>query len=45
MADAPLSDPFAWRGVKAPSLDEMQVIAEEAYRAAAAEISHLCEAW
>src|SRR6266850_7455933 len=32
MSDALKSDPLAWRPVKAPSLEEIHVIAEEAYR-------------
>jgi len=31
MNDNPLSDPLAWRTVKAPSLEELEVIASEAY--------------
>jgi predicted Zn-dependent protease with MMP-like domain len=43
MADAPMSDPFAWRGAKAPSLDEMQVIAEEAYRRLPQKFRTMCD--
>jgi predicted Zn-dependent protease with MMP-like domain len=43
MADAPFSDPLAWRAVKAPSLDEMHVIAEEAYRRLPQKFRSLCE--
>src|SRR5258705_13229246 len=43
MADAPFSDPLAWRAVKAPSLDEMHVIAEEAYRRLPQKFRALCE--
>ena len=43
MADAPLSDPLAWRGVKAPSLDELQVIAEEAYRRLPQNFRTMCD--
>jgi predicted Zn-dependent protease with MMP-like domain len=43
MADVPFSDPLAWRAVKAPSLDEMHVIAEEAYRRLPQKFRALCE--
>src|SRR4029453_18390509 len=43
----PFADPLAWRPIKAPSLDELHVMAEEAYRrlpgqvwAARAEVGH-----
>ena len=32
MADPALSDPLDWRDVKAPSLEEMEVIAIDAFR-------------
>ena len=31
MTDNPLSDPLLWRTVKAPSLEELEVIASDAY--------------
>jgi len=43
MADVPFSDPLTWRPVKAPSLDELHVIAEEAYRRLPAKFRALCE--
>ncbi len=43
MANAPLSDPLAWRGAKAPSLEELQVIAEEAYRRLPQKFRTMCD--
>ena len=38
-----LSDPLAWRGVKAPSLQELEVLAETAFRALPRKFRALCE--
>ena len=43
MADSPLSDPLAWRPVKAPSLAELEVMAEEAFRRLPEKFRALCE--
>ena len=43
MADRPLSDPLAWRPVKAPSLAEIEVMAEEAFRRLPEKFRALCE--
>jgi predicted Zn-dependent protease with MMP-like domain len=43
MADAPFSDPLAWRAVKAPSLDEIEVMAIEAFRRLPPKFRRLCE--
>ena len=43
MADPPSSDPFAWRALKAPSLEELEVIADEAYRRLPAKFRSLCD--
>jgi predicted Zn-dependent protease with MMP-like domain len=43
MSDVLNSDPLAWRPVKAPSLEEMHVIAEEAYRRLPKTFKALCE--
>jgi predicted Zn-dependent protease with MMP-like domain len=43
MVEDPFSDPLAWRSVKAPSLDELHVIAEEAYRRLPEKFQALCE--
>jgi len=43
MANHPLTDPLAWRPVKAPSLEEFEVIAAEAYRRLPAKFRALCE--
>lgn len=37
------SDPFAWRAAKAPSLAEMEVLAEEAFRRLPENFRQLCE--
>src|SRR5215475_11213596 len=39
----PFADPLAWRPIKAPSLDELHVIAEEAYRRLPDDFRTLCE--
>lgn len=39
----PFSDPLAWRPIKAPSLDDLHVIAEEAYRRLPDKFRSLCE--
>jgi predicted Zn-dependent protease with MMP-like domain len=43
MADSPLSDPLAWSPVKAPSLVELEVMAEEAFRRLPEKFRALCE--
>jgi predicted Zn-dependent protease with MMP-like domain len=43
MTDPPFGDPLNWRPVKAPSLDEMHVIAEEAYRRLPEKFRALCD--
>ncbi len=43
MADSPLSDPLAWSPVKAPSLEEIEVMAEEAFRRLPEKFRALCE--
>jgi predicted Zn-dependent protease with MMP-like domain len=43
MADPPFPDPMAWRPVKAPSLDEMEVIAAEAFRRLPDKFRALCQ--
>jgi predicted Zn-dependent protease with MMP-like domain len=43
MDEGGFTDPLAWRGVRAPSLDEMHVIAEEAYRRLPDKFRALCE--
>jgi predicted Zn-dependent protease with MMP-like domain len=42
MAD-PTSDPLAWRTVKAPSLAELETLAEEAFRRLPQKFRALCE--
>src|ERR1700752_386675 len=42
MADAPFSDPLAWRPVKAPSLVELEVLAETAFRRLPKRFRDLC---
>ena len=32
MTSSPSADPLAWRGLKAPSLDDLEVLAEKAFR-------------
>ena len=41
--DVPFSDPTAWLPVKAPSLDELEVLAEEAYHRLPENFRALCE--
>jgi predicted Zn-dependent protease with MMP-like domain len=43
MADPPFTDPLAWRAAKAPSLDEFDVIAQEAFRRLPTKFRDLCE--
>lgn len=43
MSDNPLSDPLAWRPVKAPSLAEMEAIATEAFRRLPKKFRELCD--
>ncbi|HEY4406642.1 MAG TPA: metallopeptidase family protein [Xanthobacteraceae bacterium] len=43
MTDPASSDPLDWRDVKAPSLDEIEVIAIEAFRRLPTKFSALCE--
>jgi predicted Zn-dependent protease with MMP-like domain len=43
MTDTAFSDPLDWRDVKAPSLDEIEVIAIEAFRRLPTKFCALCE--
>jgi len=43
MAEAPFSDPLAWRPVKAPSLEELESLAIEAFRRLPEQFRALCE--
>jgi predicted Zn-dependent protease with MMP-like domain len=43
MTDPPFSDPLAWSPVKAPSLEEIEVMAEEAFRRLPEKFRALCE--
>jgi predicted Zn-dependent protease with MMP-like domain len=43
MADAPFSDPLAWRTTKAPSLAELEMLAEDAFRRLPQKFRSLCE--
>jgi predicted Zn-dependent protease with MMP-like domain len=43
MADAPFSDPLAWRPLKAPSLGELEVLAEAAFRRLPQRFRALCD--
>ncbi len=43
MADTPFSNPLSWRPAKAPSLEEIEVIATEAYRRLPEKFRALCE--
>jgi predicted Zn-dependent protease with MMP-like domain len=43
MADAEQSDPLAWRSLKAPSLAELEVLAEVAFRRLPQKFRALCE--
>ena len=43
MTNPAFSDPLAWRGVKSPSLDEMEVIAREAFGRLPSQFRTLCD--
>ncbi|MEA2907460.1 MAG: hypothetical protein QOG83_592 [Alphaproteobacteria bacterium] len=43
MAEPPFSDPLAWRTLKAPALEELEVIATEAFRRLPRKFRLLCE--
>ena len=43
MAEPPISDPLAWRSIKAPSLDEIELIAAEAFRRLPSKFRALCK--
>jgi predicted Zn-dependent protease with MMP-like domain len=43
MTDTPLADPLAWRRVKAPTLEEFEVLAEAAYRRLPEGFRTMCE--
>ena len=43
MADPEFSDPLDWRGVRAPALDEIEVIATDAFRRLPTRFRDLCE--
>jgi len=43
MTSHPFSDPLAWRPIKAPSLAELEVIAEEAFARLPAKFRSLCD--
>jgi predicted Zn-dependent protease with MMP-like domain len=43
MTDTPLADPLTWRGVKAPSLAELEALAIAAFRRLPARFRTLCE--
>jgi predicted Zn-dependent protease with MMP-like domain len=43
MADPRFADPLAWRSVKAPSLEELEVLAEAAFRRLPQKFRSLCE--
>src|SRR5258708_5128505 len=43
MADPKFSDPLAWRVVKAPSLEEIEALAETAFRRLPEKFRALCE--
>ena len=43
MTETPFADPLAWRPVKAPSLEEFEAMAIEAFRRLPAEFRALCE--
>ena len=43
MAEAPFPDPLAWRPVKAPSLEELESLAIEAFRRLPEQFRALCE--
>jgi predicted Zn-dependent protease with MMP-like domain len=43
MADPPFNDPLAWRGLRAPSLPEFELIAREAFRRLPRQFQDLSE--
>ncbi len=43
MSNHPLADPLAWRPVKAPSLDAIEVLASTVFRRLPAKFRALCE--
>jgi predicted Zn-dependent protease with MMP-like domain len=43
MADAPFSDPLAWRPLRAPTLAELEMMAEEAFRRLPQRFRALCD--
>ena len=43
MTDAPSADPFAWRAVRAPSLDDLEALAVAAFRRLPQRFRDLCE--
>jgi predicted Zn-dependent protease with MMP-like domain len=43
MADPVFSDPLLWRSVKSPSLEELEVLAETAFRRLPQKFRALCE--
>jgi len=43
MSDNPFTDPLAWRPIKAPSLEEFEVIAAEVFRRLPQKFRALCE--
>jgi predicted Zn-dependent protease with MMP-like domain len=43
MADPPSADPLAWHGMKAPSLEELELLATEALRRLPERFRALCE--
>jgi predicted Zn-dependent protease with MMP-like domain len=43
MSDPAYSDPLDWRGVRAPALEEIEVIAVEAFRRLPTKFRDLCE--
>jgi predicted Zn-dependent protease with MMP-like domain len=43
MAETPFADPLAWRPVKAPSLEELEAMAIEAFRRLPDEFRALCD--
>jgi predicted Zn-dependent protease with MMP-like domain len=43
MNDNPLADPLPWRRVKAPSLDELETLADAAYQRLPQGFRNLCE--
>jgi predicted Zn-dependent protease with MMP-like domain len=43
MTETPFADPLAWRRAKAPSLEELEVLAEAAYRRLPEGFRTMCE--